>query len=162
MPGLEHLPGAPFAETLQDDVRAQEQVLAAPEQQLIDLIGSEPAPLQQFLAQRPWVREAPLSLSLHEFTQLRRTHEWYFPQGGQHGRHVGKRRDSFGARVDLRRCRERGGEETLALTDKLLGHFAIDSRQHFAQLVSLPSEPRQILRVSRSVAPEMSRAVFFG
>ena len=58
--GLEDLAHAALAQPLQQDVRAQEKILASPLEELVGLVGSEPASLDQLPGERFRVGEAGL------------------------------------------------------------------------------------------------------
>jgi hypothetical protein len=69
--GLEHLPHAALAEPFEDDVLPQDEVVAAAEEDLVDLVGGEPAALQQFAGQGARLGEARLELA-RDLVELRR------------------------------------------------------------------------------------------
>src|SRR5271165_985304 len=61
--GLEDLAGSSLAQTLQDDVGPQDQAAAAVLEELVDLIGRQPATLQELAGQGARLGEADLKLA---------------------------------------------------------------------------------------------------
>ena len=55
MAGLENLTHAAFAQSFQQDIRSQDKLLASPQEQLIGLVGSEPASFNQLTSECLWV-----------------------------------------------------------------------------------------------------------
>ena len=90
VPCLEDLARAPFADSLQEDIRADHQVLASALQELIHLVRGQPATLHHFLGEGTRVGKTPFEVSQNAGVGLGRVEKPVALQIVQEARYRGR------------------------------------------------------------------------
>src|SRR5262249_7867668 len=159
VPSLEDLAGRPFAKTLQDDVRTQDELADLAEKEMIDLVGSQPAAIYQFFGQEARVGKSSGQIP-SKLVELGRVDNLKAPedchQVGHRGNGLGLNCSNLGQRrpfwcnvVRRRWVFGRG----------LGNQLGINSLEGLAQLGAVMRESGNILLVIRPIAPARPRPI---